>query len=988
MQQTLDYHQTEISTQKYTSYINVDSSQRTKQPNNNYYKLYNLPPYPIQFINGSSHITVNFPDHLFRTDDRIVLDNIISKNVMLNDVLTVKKNSYFVRIHHQNHGMSFYGLYDPTNSEQFVKIGYVDMLPQLFDENDIIPDVTNEYYILKNNPNINLTIQLSNINGSDATRTFIGNIPVNYLNKKHIVYLIFIKNGQTFYFDPNSYLVILEKISSINYADGKNYIKDRHGNSTTILSSNNIYVRFNNLFGVPLNYLNSGTPINEDKKYPYVTIISTTPGTFTVDINYPAVVDPNISFYNGTDIVGQDFDIVNLLNSNKGGGAQILTRKIMNMDPGYPNPNNYVYKLDHLYKNIIQARLVGSVFPNSQRIINNIPDDIVNNKLYWRNLDDGDYIYQLSITPGNYSSSQLKEAIENKFNNTIRYHYTNEYLNGILPQVIETMTPNNNLMYDERGHNKYHIVDVTISDITDEVSLSSFKEIIQSNNLNNHQILSIPDTMINFTMAEDLRINFGIDLSNSDIPILVPQIIKPFDPQNELLFIYFTPNSHMRIQKNFSHAYGNLYKYIKHYTPNIGGYNTFLAQLEKNTAILFNFHRTKKIFPQTESENELRSINTSVILTNFNYDYLTKEVQKQNHNLKVGDIMVTDQFIDPSTLSEIFVYEIDNVIDTNRFTVVKFNHGDKYKFVYDGIIINFNSPQTKDSQYWLDQITPEDEIVPLDDPSTTSVQNNRNNTLSFVEINPLPHNKNTMKIFHPNHQLSIGDKITISNSGQINQVPENMINTKHTISKILNENNYEVILPKYIPTEINMETGPNMVSIKYPNIFQLFFNFANTMGNLLNFSKVGENIAITPYKHTISNTDPYTNDYNYESLGTEYQQPLKKLEMTGYNYFYLCCPELATINNTKPVQNVFAIIRWFDNPGAVVFDSFVPTIKYFSVPVSISELHFSLYHPDGRLVEFNGLDHSFVIEIIEIYNQPTGTDINARTNSEFLARKF
>ena len=360
--------------------------------------------------------------------------------------------------------------------------------------------------------------------------------------------------------------------------------------------------------------------------------------------------------------------------------------------------------------------------------------------------------------------------------------------------------------------------------------------------------------------------------------------------------------------------------------------------------------------------------------------------------LQVGDLIITDQFVDPSSIGEIFVYEIDTIINPNSFTVIKIDHGEKYKFIYDSLILNFNSQETKDSQYWLDQIVPDQEIIPLSDQHLVPIENNLNNTLSFVEVNPLPNNKYTMKVFHPNHQLQPGSKITISNSKSINQVPENAINTSHIITKVLDNNNYEVTLAKYIPNDIsNEETvqSSNIISIIYPDIFQMFFNFSDTVGNILGFNKVGEDVAITAYKHTITNTDFYANDYDLSSLGTEYQQQLKKLDMTGYNYFYLCCPELAAIENTKPVPNVFAIIRWFDNPGSVIFDSFEPTVKYFNSALSsISELHFTLYHPDGRLVEFNGLNHSFTIEIVELYNKPVGTDFNARMNSEIISRKI
>ena len=244
-----------------------------------------------------------------------------------------------------------------------------------------------------------------------------------------------------------------------------------------------------------------------------------------------------------------------------------------------------------------------------------------------------------------------------------------------------------------------------------------------------------------------------------------------------------------------------------------------------------------------------------------------------------------------------------------------------------------------------------------------------------MEIIPQPNSKTIMKIYHPNHQLQKNDFIIISNSPSINQVPEKNINRKHIITKILSEDHYEVILNKYVPTISQNMIIPSIISIKYPDIFQMFFSFQDTLGNILNFDKVGEELAITPYRCIINNFDAYC-DYVSD-------RQLKKLNMSGYNYFYIISPELITIQNTEPVSNVFAIIRWFENPGNVIFDSFVPSVKTYNTPLeSLSELHITICHPDGRLVEFSGLDHSFTIEIIELYSQLNGTEINARINSD------
>lgn len=890
---------------KYINYIHVDSSKRSKQTTNHYYEgLYNLPPYPIQFSNGSTMITIALPNHHFLLNERIVLNNVTSKNLFLRNILMIKKNSSFARIFHSNHGMSMYGLYDPSDPNQFVSIDYVDNLPASYHENDDIPDTHQKYYVLKNNGE--LAICLSNVKGNDFTRSNIGNIPSNCLNRKHLVYLLFTKSGNKYHPDANSYLIKLDIKSSINYMDGINQIKDELGQPTDKVANNNVYVKFLNLYGVPLHYFNS--PHDG-----FLTIVSITDDTFTVDINYPAIVDPYNSFYHITDNNDQDVDFGKVVSSSNGGGSQIFVRKVQFTKPGYSSPSQYVYPLDRTYKNIISAKIVGSVFPNSQRIINCQPES-ANNKLYWRNLEDGDHIYQLSIAPGNYSPQQLAIAIENAFQHTIRYPYSES--GG---------------KFDQNGKNKYHLVDVDISPYTDVVSFTSYAEQLLQDEPGGHRVLTVPDVYVEFITKDNLE-NMGL-----------------FNPENDTLLVYLTPRSHPLVNSTYPYTYHHLYLYQTAHPSNET--YAFLAILETTRAILLNFHRTKIVYPNTDSVQEIKSINTNTVLDNFSYDYLTGEVYLWNHHLHMGDLVITDQFFDPNLPNTIYVYEIIGIRDNDHFNVHRYKHGEKYKFIYDGLLINADAEMV----HWLD---PE---------------------LSFIAIIPQSNNKNLLNVYHPNHQLEIGNTIVISHSKSINGVPSTVINGSHTIERIIDADHYQIVLGPYTPQMI-IEPTINRISIKYPRFFQLLFNQPDTLGKILGFAHVGEETSVTPYKQTIRNSDPY---YGQSSA------PLKKLDMTGPNYFYLCCDELPTINNTGPVTNVFAIIRWFDNPGSVVFDSFVPTVKIFHTPLAnLSELHLSMYHPDGKLVDFNGLDHSFTIEIVELYAQPSGTDLNERMDYDVLAKRM
>ena len=794
--------------------------------------------------------------------------------------------------------MSLHGLCDPTLDTDFCKISYVDNLPIAYTETDIIPDKI-QYYIARVNSKLNLHVQLSNIKGCDYTRSLIGNIPTNYLNKKHRVYLLFIKNGSTYESDPNSWLIRLEKKSSINYADEVNFVQNRFGTTTSVVATNTVYIKYCNLFGVPLSCFDT-----------QLAVVDTNQHNILVDVAHPAVVDPNRDFYHATDFLNCSVAVVNKYN---GGGTQCYVKKVNNCDPAYAHPNSYLCKLDRTYKNIAQIKLISSIFPNSQKTITDS-----NNKLYWRNISDGDHIYSLTISPGCYHQvQQLREAIESSFNKTIRCQY-----------LASTPTT-----YDANGYNKYHLVCVDVSEVTGTVSISSFKEIIQTD------VLTIPHNLIEFTTAVDLRINFGIQVG-TNIDTLVPHRISPFNPDVDTLFIYFTPNSHSQISKSFRHDYYRLYVFTQCIRSDTNGF-TFSARLESDLHILLNFHRTKMVYPCDKSNQELRSINTTTILDAFDYDFTTGKVYLLNHNLNTADIIVTDQFHDLSMINEVFVYEIISIIDMNNFVVKRYAHGDKYKFIYDSIIINFSTD--KNSHFWLDQILPHDLVAESDivvDGLTV------NNTLSIVTVVPKFENQILMYVRHPNHELEVGQPITISNSAVTNGIAPSAINRQHYIYKIVDDDQYVVVL-EVCACESADDNTSNMISIKYPDMFQLIFEPPDTMGKILGF-KCGDRNTTTPYDYVIT---------------TE-----SKLQLCPYNYFYICSPVLALVQNTQPVQDAFAPVYWSDNPGSLINTS-VPVIKNFDPILStLTDLFITIRHPNGELVDFDGLDHSICVEIIELKN--------------------
>ena len=833
---------TDIYSQKYISYINIDSRMRNRHHQCTYTsEIYNLPPHPIMFTHGSSSIKVCFPNHPFHPADKITLNNIISKNLMLKNVISVKKNSSYLKILHQNHGLSLHNLDKKLNLEtDFERVDYVESICVPYDDTSIIPD-SKQFYISKYNKSINLSIQLYGID-----RQNISNIPLSYLNKKHQVYLLFSAWGNdSIELDRHSYVIKLSTKSSHNYSE----VHDSHHHHMTC-------IKYNCLFGIPLDFINSPSEHN-------FTIHSTTPDYFVIDLGCPAIVDPDENFH--AEIDGISTDISEL--HNRGGGTQSYLRLVKNFTEGFSNSHSYKVNLDRTYRNVIEAKIVGSTFPNYQKIIKSSEKCTTNNKLYWKNISDGDHIYTLRVQLGNYDITQLAHQIEKKFNKTPRIFYS------------ELST-----QYDSDGFYKYHLVTVNVKPETNVVKFSSYRKFLR----HRRSVIKIFSNMIDIIYSPD------IPIKSSDI-----------------VYIYLTETDYS--DYNFHDCL---------YTR---GSNTSIHKIDTKTKILINFFNTQT------SRSEICSINTTTCLENFTFNEIIGIVYLPNHQLSVGDLIITDQFG-----GTVAFYQVTAVNDQSSF---KIRRCKEIKFIYRGMI--------------------------FDDHGFIKIsQNLIKNLIPNVGTHYICH------ITHPKHNLEPRIKIKIDGRA-------------HRINRIIDLDHYEILLD----ISENISVSDHLVSITYPDIFQLLFNYEDTLGPYLSFENCADKNSITPFASKIRNTDSYDME---DRVRTHHRELFNR---RPYDYFYIVCPELNTgveyYRNTHQIENVFAQIRWFYNEyGGIVFDSFVRTKKICYSPIDVlRELHIFIVHPDGIPVDFGGLDHSFTIKIVEIFNQPSLTDISARINAEILPRR-
>ena len=252
-----------------------------------------------------------------------------------------------------------------------------------------------------------------------------------------------------------------------------------------------------------------------------------------------------------------------------------------------------------------------------------------------------------------------------------------------------------------------------------------------------------------------------------------------------------------------------------------------------------------------------------------------------------------------------------------------------------------------------------------------------------------------LKINYYKHGLNLNDYIIISNVPSFSGIPENIINSKHNIYKIIDTNNFEIKLPIY-----NENTSTNFTgyfTIRKPILFRLLFNYSDTMGKVLGFRNVGTSKAITSFKNIIRNDEPYEQDFLYDEQGNTILDKSNSMipnhniiHSNQYHYILICSnileskydgnPNISGINNN--IKNIIAKIDFDNDIGKYVYETYTNFIDKLSTNISqLTTIDFSIYYPDGELYDSNTMEHSFVLEITEDLTELINSKANTRQGS-------
>lgn len=401
---------------RYTSrFLNIDSSLRNQNPSVVTEKPIILGKNPLEFRNNSNLMIVQHPNHKFRQGDRIIITNTYGQFATLSSYRSTPVTFSITT------SVKLPAFEIPLGC-RIMKIYYNHNIPLNY-SGDTIQVTINGIRGDRGSPD-------------SSTLSYFGSIPVNLINTTHTVYLSIPNN--------NNDDTCLDSTPPDYFNSSAEYFFIKLPVKQTLNAvppappepSYNFTLKFTSIAGIPLNLINASYPITQNNLNGYQVIQSTTQDSYTIKLPINAITDVPVF---------------------TGGGNCVTVALITTLVPAYPTPNKYIISLDKVYNNVVAMRLVSTEFPNTSTAIRDESTGRPNNKLYWNDIDDGDYLYSITVPAGNYSPKQLA--------------------NTITELIAEVPRINSGLKEVSTYTNK-HVMRTTIDEKTNIVSFELFKEYI------------------------------------------------------------------------------------------------------------------------------------------------------------------------------------------------------------------------------------------------------------------------------------------------------------------------------------------------------------------------------------------------------------------------------------------------------------------------------------------------------------------------------
>lgn len=608
----------------------------------------------------------------------------------------------------------------------------------------------------------------------------------------------------------------------------------------------------------------------------------------------------------------------------------------------YDNPNDFIYNFPRKYTNIASIKLIGSIIPNTDSVIKQNPESSRNNKVYWINQEDVDLefpIYSISLRPGNYTATSIVSELISQMNSVKRRNGSgpNHSFNISIDLDTEICTftslDQTNLSTDAFtatvGSSVIIVTQIAHGYITGDVitfsgvqAFAGFQAVI----LNNSYAIQVLD---NDSYSFSVNVVATQSTSGGGNAIFAGKSL-PFK------FLWGDYNDSVQFNLGFEKE------------------NSSAIIPTNNPISTYAFNVLNVIpgsFTQITAIDHGLSVGNQIIIRNL---FTLPTIEKQI--VTVSEVLDDDNFLIDFDTSYVDTTNIDSVFVSTNIVNLNFpNHGfNKIISITNGGIDTIqcitqltHSYQTGDF-IW---ITEGNSIPPVNLYTSITVINPITFSFSTLNLNPNPF---VAGIISPGTSGFIGitDKFSLYNirsyqDGTIGGIsPDDYINGQILkINKIIDSNNFNFIVPGAFSTSI--QTGGD------------------------------QEVRISSYLHGFNGTQKNQNS------STEITRPIS---LSGVDYIYLCSPQLeGTIENNSGIKDAFAIIQLSQPPNSIIFNSFIDNPKiYYDSPLPVLEkLQFIVRNPDGTLFDFNKIDYSITLEIIEVVDKFRSINISSQRGTSY-----
>jgi len=664
----------------------------------------------------------------------------------------------------------------------------------------------------------------------------------------------------------------------------------------------------------------------------------------------------------------------------------------------YPKPDHYKIKLPKAFSNVKRISMRSTEFPNSTQLIRDTPLAQANNNIFWQDDDDSTSVHNAVITPGNYEPSSLAAEIE-------------VHMNGV-----------------PRDDGEPHHFRVTIDEVTDIVSISSYR-IVAANNVMNVDVgnptivtVDLSPNEHGFTTNDKIEVSgaFTIDgILSSELngikKITVLDLNRfTYDLSSGSTITNTVTNSGGTVEfakgvdfklffdeNDYKNTIGNIISF-----PSI---NTGFASEHLNTIV-------KQVYPIRNIYPLGGGIYTAIVLgkersdivqsTEMRFENIISFTSQINEEFEdgTGYLLVPLTTIDIASLQTL--YNFDTSLASNAFKVAIDTTGETYHNLGFNVSITNTVPIDDDAI-----AVAVEEVYPI----ITGFYPYIESAINYVAVEMdgahglLDGDSVIITELNPNVPFIVSN-LTIADITELQASADPNYDIFDTLSSF--ENYFKVTVIEsyqkfYRPIDSNLLlfkqfpigfSGTLHIGSRYPGTNVYLTSCAIT--------HIDEGYPILPltiadqgFLDALKLEDPNVNiDANFKIivptsetfLGLEAMIHGGSLTFTrtnnrpvilsGENYIFMTSPQLESMFDLGNVTNIFAKLQLAASPGTIIFNSFISgPVVFEDAPLSLlDEMEFSFRNFDNSSVNFNDVDHSFCIEIVEYHDKLRYNDFDSR----------